>query len=167
MKSIFEETQEAVEEARKKLTTLMDIAEVPDGSPVEEKINLVFSSLEEALQKLPSEAKNAVALDDEGPVVYPVEGRDPRNWPTSAGKVAKYSILKRSDLTSRMSSKISSKNRLVMPKYANPKVRRAMTKVEYIAALEDSAEVEKQNPKEVIPRISMNSVISDLTEGIN
>lgn len=141
MTTIFNETRNAVDSARQKITAMMDVSEVPDGSAVEEKVTSAFVSLEEALEQIPREANNIFALDEEGPIVYPVAGTDPRDWPTSAGKVARIAILQASGVSRKASKVASSHQRLAMPEYARPHKRRALTRTEYIAALENAKPV--------------------------
>jgi len=132
MPSQIKRTRKAVDVARKHFNDLLDLAGVPDGSEESRKATKAFIGLEEILEEVPKSARNVKALFAAGPVVYPVSGRDPRQWPTSKGVIArKLGLVPR---------KIG-KARVAMPKNAAPSRRRVLAGYEYTRALENAEPV--------------------------
>lgn len=159
MTTLYEKARDILSEARNSLVTLMDVSQVPDSDPVELKMHDAFDLLDEVMDDLPKVAGNAVNLEDEGPIVFPINDRDPRDWPTSEGKVARTAILKDTNLSKKASKKASQSETLEMPKYASPSERRAISRSEFLAALED-ASVKTQKSYEPKSRISSSLLAS-------
>lgn len=138
MVTIHKQTREAIDSARKMVLASLDVAEVPDGHPVEKKVTAAFIDLEEAFDQLPLAGRNASALNDEGPVVRVIAGRDIRQWPTTVGKTALDAVIPSGGRTaSRLAS--SPGVLLASKRFSH---RRMLSSKEYLRALEDAEPVE-------------------------
>jgi len=131
--SHLKETEKAVDEARRKSHTLLELADVPEGHRVEKKVTSAFIGLEEALEELPRAGRKASAIYESGLVIFPIQGRDPRDWPTSIGQTVRQAgLLGNGRYASFMNN--SAGIRLATQ-------RRAMSTKEYLQALEDAETV--------------------------
>jgi hypothetical protein len=81
-RTLFEDTKRTLTLLNRKMRVLCDVLRVPDGSPVDTKIQGALDQLFEALYDLP-QAVDPDLLDSRGPLVYPIPGRDMRFWWTS------------------------------------------------------------------------------------
>lgn len=137
MTTIHEETRAALDRARQMVTASIDVAQVPDGHPVERKVHAAFIDLEEAFDAMRIVGRTASSLDDPGPAVRVVISRDMRRWPTTAGKPTQEAVIPRGG---RNASRIATSPKPLMTKrFAG---RRMISSREFLAALEDAALVE-------------------------
>src|SRR4051812_26795684 len=81
-KTIYAATQSALSELDSYMNDLLDVAKIPDRSPLDRKVQAALNQLHEAMYDLPKLARDSTALDSRV-LVYPVKGRDMREWFTS------------------------------------------------------------------------------------
>lgn len=135
--SFLSRTKQAVAKARFLTETLLDLADVPDNHSVERTARHALISLSDAVDRIPKVARNVAAINDTGPVVFPIAGRDPRDWPTSEGRSAREAILAGSRRTPRMASSTA-----VLAATKTASSRRVMSSREYLEALEQARPVQ-------------------------
>jgi hypothetical protein len=116
------------------MTNLMDVGGIPDGSPLDRKVQAALSGLFEAIQEIKKASRHGARLKEKGPLVLPVRGRDMRFWRLSDGRKASALIQERS--ATRIASRIASASKVT----ANQSLHnyRAMTATQYLAALEEA-----------------------------
>jgi ketosteroid isomerase-like protein len=134
--SVLTKTRASVRRARQMVTASLDLAEVPDGHPVETKVTSAFIQLEEALNKLPRAARNASALHDEDGV-FVIPGSDMRDWPTFSGRSASEVLMPQS----RLARRIASHERGTVLAGREVSSRRVIAASDYLRALEDAVPV--------------------------
>jgi len=132
VETILKDAEKAVNWARRKISSLLDVADVPDEHQINRKVNSAFISLEDVLQDVPRVGRTAAAVFESTPVVYPIQGRDPRDWPTSEGAVTGVALIP----NSRRASRIAAQERVVIAKEIS--ARRAISSTQYLRALEDA-----------------------------
>jgi hypothetical protein len=87
-RSIYGAARSAVRTADRFLGYALDVADVPEGSEADRKIQAALDSLYEALTILPREAKHASRLKESSLLVFPHPKRDMRFWRMSDGRRA-------------------------------------------------------------------------------
>jgi len=132
--SIYTKAQDSVRIARKRISDLLEIAGVADNSVTDRKVVAAFENLEEVLDEVPRVGRTAALANEESPVIYVVQGRDIRDWPTDTGRTAMQELT-RGD--ARMAKIASTRSRLAAP--PSSRKRRAITASVYERMLEESA----------------------------
>lgn len=84
----LERTRLAADALSNKLTDLLDLAGVPDGSPAEIKACKAMSYIYEVLEQVPRFGRTASFIFSESPLVYVSPNMDMRNWRTQEGREA-------------------------------------------------------------------------------
>jgi hypothetical protein len=135
--SHLERTRQAANTLNNRLSDLMELAQVPDGSGTERRVEKALASVYEAIDEIPRVASRPSVLNENGPLVYPIKGADMRSWKTSEGTRAGTLIRGRK-------ARIASRARAIM---ANPTSipRRVMTASQYHRAL-DEARIDEPSP---------------------
>ncbi len=130
MTTHLDETREIADELNTRVSDLLDIGDIPKGSPTEVRAERVLAAVYDVLNEIPRAARNASALQESGPIVYPVHGTDMRKWGTSDGRAAGKL------LTGRTASRVASARTVVPgPQFTG---RRALTWSQYHRALENA-----------------------------
>jgi hypothetical protein len=128
----------ALDKADSELTHLMDIGEVPDDSPIDREIQAALVTLYGAVREIKAKSRKQDQLLEEGPLVFPVRGRDMRFWKTSDGRMA--STLLARHQASRYASARKVRASTSLQKY------RVMTASQYLKEIEDAV-IEEDAPK--------------------
>jgi hypothetical protein len=129
-RTILGRTLAALDQADSMLTHLMDIGGVPDNSPVDREIQAALVTLYGAVRAIKAKSRRQAQLTEEGPLVFPVRGRDMRFWKMSDGRVASALLPRRK--ASRYASARTVKAGTSVQEY------RVMTASQYLKALEDA-----------------------------
>lgn len=138
MITIHQETRKALDRARQMVSASLDVAQVPDGHPIEEKMNSAFVGLEEVMEEIPKAGVNAAALNHESPAIRVIPNKDMRVWKTTDHGLAGDDLYSTGSKTAK--KLVASGRRLVMPtRFAN---RRMISSKEYLEALESDGPIE-------------------------
>ena len=132
MKTIIEQTYEALDKARKMVTAAIDVADLPDNHRDSKRVTSAFIGLEEVLEELPRSGRNAKALYDNGPAVFVTPG-DMRFWKTTDGKTAAEQVMPQSRFASRFArafGKLTASKKIA--------TRRVVLAKEYLEGLEEA-----------------------------
>lgn len=129
-KSIYSDARRSLRKASFVLGELLDVANIPDNSPLDRKVQAALDNLYEALHEIPDHTRDAAVLKESGPLVYPVKGQDMRSWRTSDARRA--SAL----LQGRRSSRVASASQVM----ASPNLDRyrPMTASQYLKAFDEA-----------------------------
>jgi hypothetical protein len=115
----------AIDEARKRVSDVVDVTDAP--GPIASKVDSAFIALAEVVED--ATARNVAASKEPGEVIYPIASRDPRHWPTSAGRIASEVITKgRTASMLRSATRIRVADRVMK--------RRAITASQFAEAIE-------------------------------
>lgn len=80
-------TRATISTARRCLGTLLDLRQISDEHPLGRAARQAFDSLEEVVEQLKDCPES---INDDGPLVYPIPGEDPRDYATSRGSTARH-----------------------------------------------------------------------------
>jgi hypothetical protein len=129
-RTILARTLTALDQADSMLTHLMDIGEIPDNSPIDREVQAALVTLYGAVRSIRRTSRRQAQLKEEGPLIFPVRGRDMRFWKTSDGRVASSLLPRRK--ASRYASARTVKAGTSLQRY------RVMTASQYLKALENA-----------------------------
>jgi hypothetical protein len=116
----------AIDEARKRVSDVLDVTEAP--GPIASKVDSAFIALAESVED--ATERNVEAAREPGEVIYPIASRDPRQWPTSSGRIASETITK-----GRTASMLRSATRIRVADKVQK--RRAITASQFAEAISD------------------------------
>lgn len=80
--------RKAANELNDRLSDLMDLAQIPDNSETELRVEAALANVYDAIEEIPRKARNASAIKETGPLIYPNPNAPMGNWKTSTGKSA-------------------------------------------------------------------------------
>ena len=89
----IEKARRAADILNGRLTDLMDLAEVPEGSPTDKRANKAIGEIYEVLDMIPRCGRTASLVFDDSPLVFVNPNQDMRYWKTEEGKPALQSTL--------------------------------------------------------------------------
>src|SRR6516162_1486450 len=93
-RSVVARAASALSAANEEMTHLLDVGEVPDGSPLDRKVQAALTNLYDALESIKTSSRRQAELTERGPLVFPVRNRDMRYWRMEDGRMA-FALLSR------------------------------------------------------------------------